>query len=247
MRAALLLSDRHRGALTAPLRARPDLIVVDGAEAGHEAVQHLVLLARREAPRVPLFIRIKPLAAGGQDQLAPALALDPDGIWLGDTIGRAPAEQLASRLAVAEAELGRPDGRTGIVASVEGASGALAVSTLAGMGPRLAAISCDLASLARDIGCERGPTSRLPEPLRLARGSVILAAAAARVPAIDSPADDACDLDAFAAEASQARRDGFAAKLALDLDQVEVLGRLARDQAPLGRWMENFVSGVATK
>ena len=44
----------------------------------------------------------------------------------------------------------------------------------------------------------------------------------------------------------RARRDGFSAMLARDLRQIEVLRRLS-GQAPLGRWMENFVSGVATK
>ena len=130
--------------------------------------------------------------------------------------------------------------------AVESAAGALAIASLSGIGPRLAGIACDLAALARDLGCELGPASRLPAPLRAVRANLVLAAAASGVPAIDSAAGHLPDLDALAADAAQARRDGFSAKLALDLDQVAVLKRLS-DQAPFGRWMENFVSGVATK
>jgi citrate lyase subunit beta/citryl-CoA lyase len=180
------------------------------------------------------------------DDLAALMPAQPDGIWLGDTRGRADIEQLGSRLAVAEAELDLPDGGTRIVAAIESARGALLLPSVAEAGPRLAAIACDVAALARDIGCEPGSASQLPEPLRAVRASTVLTAAACRVPAIEAGAAETVDPDAYAAEAVQARRDGFSAKLACDPDQLAVLGRLG-GQPPFGRWIENFVSGVATK
>jgi citrate lyase subunit beta/citryl-CoA lyase len=243
MHAVLLISDANRDGLDALGATSPDLIVLDARDL---TLRELVQQAGMQVPDVSVFVRIEPLAGAGPEQLAAALAAAPQGIWLSAALGRAQVEELASRLAVAEAESDMPDGSLRIVASVETAAGALAAPSLAEVGPRLAAISLDLASLSRELGCEAGSGPHLPDPLRAARGSVALSAAAAGIPAICSATAEPADLDAFAAEASRARRDGFSAMLARDLRQVEVLRRLP-GQAPFGRWMENFVSGVATK
>jgi citrate lyase beta subunit len=246
MHAALLISDANRDLLDALAASPPDLIVLDAGGLADGAIPDFAREAARQVPGVPVFVRIEPLAGSGRDQLAAAMAAAAHGIWLGAALGRAQVEELASRLAVAEAESDMPDGHLRIVASVETAAGVLAAPSLAEVGPRLAAISLDLASLCRELGCEAGTGPHLPDPLRAARGSVALSAAAAGVPAICSTTAEPADLDALAAEASRARRDGFSAMLARDLRQIEVLRRLS-GQAPLGRWMENFVSGVATK
>ncbi len=246
MHSALLVSETNRDTLGALAGASPDLIVIEAGDLAAEALRAVAAQARANAPRVPVFIRIGPLAGMGLNQLAAALPAVPDGIWLGETVGRAQVEQVASRLAVAEAELGIAHGAMRVVASIESAAGVLAVASLAGIGRRLAAIASDLASVAGDIGCEPGHGPGRPEPLRSACGNVVLAAAAARVPAIDCTAAYLPDPDAFAAQATQASRDGYSAVLARDIRQVEVLRRLS-DQALVGRWMENFVSGVATK
>ena len=57
-------------------------------------------------------------------------------------------------------------------------------------------------------------------PYRLARDLTLLAATAARVPAIDAAFPDARDLEGLRAEALAARRDGFAGKMAIDPAQV---------------------------
>lgn len=246
MRAALLVSGIDPAWPETTGSAPPDLLVID-SEAGAPS---LVSRARAAHPGVPIFIRVAPLAGGGEAQLAAMMAARPDGIWLRNAIGRAEIEQLGSILAVAEAELGLDDGATRIIASVDSAAGALAIASLAKAGARLAGITYDLAALAHDIGCEIGPASRYAEPLRTTRANIVLVAAAAGVPAIDSGASHVPDLDAFAADAVHAARDGFSGKLALGSAQIEILRRVAAQlipPPPLGRWMANFVSGVATK
>lgn len=244
MHAALMISAATRDGLDALAEPAPDLVVLDARVLPDAALGNLTRQARAQAPGVPVFIRIAPLAAAGQDQLAAMLEAAPDGIWLGDAVGRAQVEQLASWLIVAEAELGLPDGRLRMVASVETAAGVLAVPSLALVGRRLAAIALDSGALAREIGCEPSRDGDGPEPLHAARGHVVLAAATARVPAI--LAADGPNAATFAAEAARAVRDGFAAMLASGPRDVAALRRLP-DQARVGRWMENFVSGVATK
>ncbi|NNM73274.1 aldolase/citrate lyase family protein [Enterovirga aerilata] len=243
MRAALLIA-AESPRIEDALRVRPDLFVIDQWRGGDPAAA--LGRVRAGAPGAPVFMRIQSLERGGADELAAAMPAGPDGIWLRDAVGRADAERLAARLAVIEAELGLPDRGTRIVACVESARGALALPSLAETGPRLAGISYDFAALARDLGCASAGAARLPEPLAAIRAAVVVAAAAAGVPAIDSAGPALPDLDAFAGEAARARRDGFSAKLALSPDEAAVLRRLD-PQAPLGRWMENFVSGVATK
>jgi citrate lyase subunit beta/citryl-CoA lyase len=240
MRAALLVSDSDSRRFPAIADARPDLLLIDAS--GPDAAE-LARAARAALPGVPVFIRISPLATDGDRELESAMRARPNGIWLRDAIGRHAAEQLGARVAVLEARLGIADGATGIVASVESAAGALAMPSLTAIGPRLAGIAWDRRALSRSIGCDPSAAAEMAEPLRAVRASLVLAAAAGGVPALDSATGGSED---FEREASLARRDGFAAKLALDLGQLAALKRIAA-QAPVGRWMENFVSGVATK
>ena len=235
MRAALLIPASCRPLPADAVAASPDLVLLDAE--GSWPMAGLIRETRSALPGALVFVRIRPLALDGQEELEAALEGEPSGIWLSEAVGRRAVEQLGSRIAVGEARLGIADGATRIVAAIETAAGALAIKSLAEAGSRLAGISYDGAPIAREVGCE--PDA---EPVRGARAYLLLAAAAARIPAIDATAD----LDAFAAHASRANRDGFSAKLALDLGQLAVLKRIGA-QAPLGRWIENFVSGVATK
>lgn len=246
MRAVLLLSAASLKAAGPAPETAPDLVLLQLREQAGGEPAPAVEQVRARWPGSPVFGRIRPLASGGLEELAALMPAQLDGIWLGNASGRAQIEQLGSHLAVAEADLGLADGATRIVASIESARGGLAVPSLAEAGPRLAAICCDLAALSRDIGCEPGPAARLAEPLRAVRAGVLLAAAACGLPAIEAGAPQIPDLDAYAAEAAQARRDGFSAKLAYDPGEIAVLERLG-GQPPFGRWIENFVSGVATK
>ncbi|MDB5559771.1 MAG: CoA ester lyase [Enterovirga sp.] len=240
MRAALLVSDSDSRLLGTIGEAHPDLLLLDAT--GPDLAER-ARAGRAALPGVPVFIRISPLAEGSDGELDAAMRARANGIWLRNAAGRRAAEQLGARIAVLEARLGIADGATGIVASVESPVGALAISSLAEAGPRLAGITWNRSALSRALGCDPNPEAEMAEPLRAVRASLLLAAAAAGVPAIDSAAAGSEDFDR---EASLARRDGFAAKLARDLGQLAALKRLGA-QAPLGRWMENFVSGVATK
>ncbi len=89
--------------------------------------------------------------------------------------------RLAARLAVAEATLGLDDGVTSIVALLDHPAGVLQAASIASASRRLLAIGLDPAALAAALGTP--PDSPTPA-LDTARGLVLLAAAAAGLPAV---------------------------------------------------------------
>lgn len=237
LRAALLVAaaaDEER--LASCLRAGPDLVVLDVAALGASGVAAFAALIRAAAAGVPVYARVTANAAGGLAELAMVLPAAPDGIWLGDAVGRVDIERLGVALGVAEAEAGLGDGAIRIVASVESAAGALRVLSLSEAGPRLAGIACDGGAIARETGAAADS-----ETMRVVRAGVVLAAAAAGVPAMD-----ATGIDLRPIQAARAARDGFSGLLVRDPAGIAVV-KAARGQAVVGRWIENFVSGVATK
>ncbi len=165
--------------------------------------------AARAAPgeRRTTIVRVAPLASG----LLPAdldgvMAGAPDAVLLPGTVGARDLQHLAAKLAVREAERGLAAGRTRIVAmAADTPAGVLALASLSGASPRLMALGWDPAALAAALGV--GPHAA---PLRTARDLLLIAAAAAGVPALDCGA--AGDEPADAPDA--ARRDGFAGRLA---------------------------------
>jgi citrate lyase subunit beta/citryl-CoA lyase len=142
------------------------------------------------------------------------------------TVGGADVSHLGAKLAVREAEYGLEDGATTILAiATENARGVFALGSLAGASHRLAGVAWGGEDLAADVGAEtnRGPDGLYTDPYRLARGLTLLAAAAAEVDAIDSVYTNFRDLDGLAVECREARRDGFAAKMAIHPAQVAVI------------------------
>ncbi|UMY17258.1 aldolase/citrate lyase family protein [Methylobacterium organophilum] len=136
------------------------------------------------------------------DALMPAA---PEGLVLPGLRRGADLADLGSRLAVAEAEHGRPDGATRILGWLDNAAGLLAAGPLAGASPRLCALAWDPAALAAELGAApRDAAGALIPPLAQARALLRLAAAAAGVEAVDVGDDGT----AFWAAA---RRDGFGA------------------------------------
>ncbi|MHC2089258.1 aldolase/citrate lyase family protein [Methylobacterium sp. CM6244] len=151
--------------------------------------------------------------------LSAMMAVAPDGIVLSRCEGARDVTRLGARLAVEEAIHGLADGSTQILAFIDTARGALALHTLADAGERLVGIAWDAAAMKAEIAA---PTTRdgggaLRPPLAQVRALVRLAAAAARVTAIDTPCLPGGD---FAGEVAAAWEDGFEAKLVFEPDQA---------------------------
>ncbi len=133
-------------------------------------------------------------------------------------------QQLSAKLAVREALAGLEDGSTRIVAAADTAEALMGLAGARARTARLVGVAWDAEALRADIGAEacRDEAGAYAGPWRLARDLTLLAATAAGVAAIDAPSAGV-DRAALRAEAEAARRDGFAAKLALDPDQAKVI------------------------
>jgi citrate lyase subunit beta/citryl-CoA lyase len=149
----------------------------------------------------PAYVEVGPPGADGATEgLVAAMRLSPAGLVVGGIADGRALTLVDARLAVAEAELGRPAGETKIIAVAGSTPQALlAIETLVGATPRLAGLVHDPVPLRQALG-----DAEAPDLVRLARALTVAAAHAARVPAIDADASKSAD---------DSRRDGFAARL----------------------------------
>ena len=151
-------------------------------------------------------------------------------------------QQLSARLAVREADASLEDGSTRIVAVADTAEALIGLAGARARTARLVGVAWDAEALKRDIGAEvcRDESGAYAGPWRLARDLTLLAATAVGVAAIDAPSAGLRDPKALREEALAARRDGFAAKLALDPDQVKIINEAFGAAAPAPRSSGNL-------
>ena len=154
--------------------------------------------------------------------LAAVVPGHPGAILLPKCTGPADLRALDHHLEALETASGLPVGGIGVLALVTETAASLRNMNYAGVTPRLRALAFGAEDLAADLGIaprdDRGsPTA----PIASARAAVLVAAAQAQVPAIDTPWPDPRNPEGLAAEIVAAVRDGFAGKLCIHPDQVE--------------------------
>lgn len=199
-------------------------------ERARAAARDFLGQARDVALRPALYVRVAPVESRSIDaDLAALVPAAPDGVFLEAACGGVSVQHLSAKLAVHEAEAGLEDGATRIVALCGSAPGCVFdLGAYAGASRRLAGLAFDAEALRVALGAEtwRLPNGELTQPFALARASILFGAAAASVPAIDAALPDIVDETALRAECLAARRDGFAAKMALRSQHVHVVNEL---------------------
>lgn len=187
------------------------------------------LLQKTTVRPCALFVRINPLASGmALDDLAAVMAGAPDGIVLPKAASPQDAVQLAHYLDAFEAQHGIPAGKTRIVpVSTEVPEALFALGSYKVVGPRLAALTWGAEDLAAAIGAisNQNADGNWSEPYQLARSLCLFAASAAAVAAVDTLYADFRNPEGLLAASRQARRDGFAGKIAIHPDQVAVINQ----------------------
>jgi citrate lyase subunit beta/citryl-CoA lyase len=235
MRALLFVPGDSARKLDKAMQSGADVLIVDledsvsreGKESARLTARDFLREAMPSAGRPTIYVRVNGLESGLADgDLDAVMSHGPDGILLPKAIAGADVQHLAAKLAVREAEHDLPDGATRIIAlATETARSLFGMGSYRGCSHRLAGLAWGGEDLAADLGAEsnRLPDGTYADPYRLARSLTLVAAAAAEVPAIDTVFTDFRDLNGLRAEAEAARRDGFAAKLAIHPDQVAVI------------------------
>lgn len=233
-----------------------DSVALSAKQAAREIVAAFLRENRELQGRPRLYVRVNALDTGlTDDDLDHVIAGGPDGLVLPKAQGGTDVSHLAAKLAVREAESNLPDGSVGILAiATETAASLFRMGSYAGASHRLEGIAWGAEDLSADLGAE---TNRLPdgayaEPYRLARTLTLLGASAAAILPVDAVYPSFRDLEGLAAECEAARRDGFAAKMAIHPDQVAIINRVftpsqeavARAQAIVDAFAANPEAGV---
>ncbi|EIM28218.1 HpcH/HpaI aldolase/citrate lyase family protein [Microvirga lotononidis] len=204
-----------------------DSVALDAKQEARRITASFLAEQRSVAQRPRLFVRVNGLTTGLIDaDLDDVIRAAPDGIVLPKTIGGPDVAHLGAKLAVREAEFGLEDGGTRILAiATENAAGVFALGTFAGASHRLMGLTWGGEDLSADLGAETNRTDdgAYTDPYRLARSLTLLGAAAAGIDAIDSVFTNFRDTAGLEAECRAARRDGFAAKMAIHPAQVPVI------------------------
>ncbi|HKN27180.1 MAG TPA: aldolase/citrate lyase family protein [Roseiarcus sp.] len=227
MRSLLIAPGDDEAKLAAALASEADAIVIDLDVAGRQtaranAARFLQEAALRHDGPAPMA-RVGPLSGETDRDLAAVMAAAPCAVLLPKARDRACLQQLSVKLALREALCGLDAGATGIIAIVDTAEALLG---LAGFrGARLIGLAWDAEALRVDVGAvtARDAGGAYAGPLRLAREMTLVAAAAAGVAAVDTAFAEIGDGEGLRAEALAGRRDGFAAKLAIDPAQAKII------------------------
>lgn len=228
-----------------------DVVILDLEDAVHMAAKQearallAAYLAVRPAGRAKIAVRVNGLRTPWiDDDLAAVVPLNPDFIMLPKTEGSVDIVELTGRIAPLEREVGS----TAILAvATETVASVLSLAAERWAHPRLRGMLWGAEDLAADL---HATANRLGDggyssPFRLARDLCLMAAKRAGVLAIDAVHTDLRDLDALAAEAHAARRDGFDGKAAIHPAQVAVINTAFRPTDAEIAWAHDVLEALA--
>ena len=154
------------------------------------------------------------------EDLAAAMPLRPDVLAVPKCEDPKAVAALAAHLDAMERGLGIPSRSTRLLVILETAAGVLAARDLAAASPRVLAVAFGAEDLAADAGLRRSPSN---SEVAVPRAFVALAAAAAKVAAIDMITADPKDTERTRREASEARGLGYSGKMCIHPAQVQVV------------------------
>jgi citrate lyase subunit beta / citryl-CoA lyase len=233
-----------------------DSIALDGKAAARRSAADFVKAALTAEPRPRILVRVNGLETGLTDADLDAVApAKPDAIMLPKAEGGASVIHADAKLAVREALSDLPDGHIKILPiTTETAAALFVAGTFAGASARLLGLTWGAEDLSAELGARanRDTEGRFLDPYRLARALCLAAAAAARVPAIDTVYVDFRDEKGFRRECEEAQRDGFSGKMAIHPAQVPVINEvftpsaesLAQARAIVDAFAKNPGAGV---
>jgi len=207
-----------------------DSVALDGKARARDSAAAFLKNAMAAASRPVLVVRVNGLQTGlidaDLDAIAPA---KPDAIMLPKAEGGVSVIHVDAKLAVREAKNDLPEGSIKILPiATETAASLFVAGTFANSSSRLLSLTWGAEDLSAELGARanRDADGRFLEPYRLARVLCLAGAAAAQVPAIDTVYVDFRDSDGFRRECEEARRDGFAAKMAIHPAQVPIINEV---------------------
>ena len=207
-----------------------DSIAPEAKQLAREQAHAFLVSALREHKRPRLYVRVNGLNSGlTEDDLSIVMQAPPDGILLPKSVNGASLQHLGALLAVKEAENDIADGATKIMAIVTETPAAIFnMGSYAGASQRLEGLTWGAEDLAAALGAEtnRGPDGGYTLPFLLARSLTLFAAASAGVLPIDAVHGNFRDITRLRLECEEAKRDGFAGKMAIHPGQIDIINEV---------------------
>jgi citrate lyase subunit beta/citryl-CoA lyase len=207
-----------------------DSITAERKVAARKSALDFLKDAGKAANRPRLLVRINGLDTGmTDDDLAAVVPGKPDIVVFPKAEGGTTVIHLAAKLNAQEAVAGLPEGSIKVLAqSVESAAGLFNAGSYRDCSARLIGMTWGPEDLSAELGAEanRDVQGRLTEPYRFARSVCLYAAAAAKVPAIETVYVDFRDDAGLRRDTDEARRDGFTGRLAIHPAQVPVINEV---------------------
>ena len=207
-----------------------DSITPERKAQARAAALEFLKAAQTKKPRPRLLVRINGLDTGMTDaDLDAVVAGRPDAIVFPKAEGGASVVHLDAKLTAREAIAGLPEGGIKILAqAVESAAGLFLASTFRDASARLIGMTWGPEDLSAELGAEanRDAAGQLTEPYRLARNMCLFGAAVAKLPAIETVYVDFRNSEGLRRDTQDARRDGFAGRLAIHPAQVAVINEV---------------------
>ena len=197
-------------------------------------------LSRRRA--TPLFVRINPLGAIADEDLAAVAPHKPDGFVLPKAEGGASLAEIDRRLVA----LGDKDAFILPIAT-ETPAAIFALGSYGNVTPRLCGLTWGAEDLPAAIGAvsARETDGRYTAPYEMVRALALFAAHAAGVAAIETVFPALKDVEGLKAYAARGRRDGFSGMLALHPAQVPALNAAFTPSKDDIAWAERVVQAFA--
>lgn len=189
------------------------------------------------------IVRVNPFDSGLMlDDLATVMSEGPDMVMLPKCRNAGDVVLLGHYLSAFEAAFGLRQGATGILPIVtETAESVLGLNSYR-PDPRLRGLLWGGEDLAASINATSNRDGmNYAAPFLLARNLCLMAAAQAGVLAVDAVCTDIGDLDAVAAEARAARRDGFGAKAIIHPSHIAVVNEAFRPTGAEIGWARRVV------
>ena len=203
-----------------------DSVAPERLHAARERVRDY-LRSRADRATQQLWVRINPLAsAAALDDLAQVVGGAPNGVLLPKCTGGHEITMLDHYLCALERREEVPAGSIRIMpVATETPAAVFEMGSYRNAGPRLFGLTWGAEDLSTALGASanKDPDGAYAFPYQLARSLCLIGAKAAGVHAVDTVYPDFRDIDGLAAEVRAARRDGFAAKLAIHPDQIAAI------------------------
>jgi citrate lyase subunit beta/citryl-CoA lyase len=190
--------------------------------------------------RREVVVRINaPESATGRRDLEASVPCRPDGICLPKVERPETLQIVEAALEALEVACGLPAGTIRIHAMIESGAGMLSASAIAAASNRMAALVFGSADFASDVRCTPGPDRN---ELLLALQTIVAAAHAASVDAIDAPCFEIHNLPLLRRETEQARRFGFDGKGALHPNQIQPIHEVFNVKPEEVDWAERVMA-----